>query len=219
MKGERGEDLRGDLREAYDRNAALRNVGELALWKLEERRRFFELLRTREAHSLLEIGSGPGMTAAWFRDQGLAVTCVDLSPENVRLCQDKGLASSVMDVTSLEFSDASFDAVYTMNCLLHLPKPELPYALQEIHRILRPSGLAYVGVYGGRDSEGIWEGDEYEPKRFFSFHTDDAILAAVHPWFEVALFKRIECMSGVDLHFQSMILKPAGTIGSDRPIR
>ncbi len=24
-----------------------------------------------------------------------------------------------------------------------------------------------MGVYGGVDSEGVWEGDSYDPKRFF----------------------------------------------------
>lgn len=208
MNEDRRSILRRDLREAYDRNAALRDMRESASWKLEERQSFFERLRARGARSLLEIGSGPGSTAAWFSDQGLDVVCVDLSAENVRRCRDKGLNAHVMDVTSLALPDASFDAVYTMNCLLHLPKSDLPSALKEIRRVLGPGGLAYVGVYGGRDHEGVWEGDEYEPKRFFSFHTDEALLAAVRPWFEVESFARIEFTPEADFHFQSIILKP-----------
>ena len=200
---------REDLQKAYDRNAALRDASESASWKLGERQSFFELLRDRGARSLLEIGPGPGSTAAWFRDQGLAVACADLSPENVRLCRDKDLTAEVMDATSLEFPDASFDAVYTMNCLLHLSKSELPSALREMRRVLRPGGLAYVGMYGGRDHEGVWEGDDYDPKRFFSFHTDEAILDAVRAEFEVLSFERIELAPEADLHFQSMILETA----------
>jgi hypothetical protein len=37
---------------------------------------------------------------------------------------------------------------------------------------LRPACYAfYLGMYGGKEYEGVWPEDEYEPERFFCFHT------------------------------------------------
>lgn len=221
------EPIRDHLREAYDLRAGDRDAHVMEPWKIEVRDRFHAWLEEAGATSLLEIGPGPGKTAAWFRDQGLNVVCVDLSRENVRLCREKGLTAHVMDVTKLALPDGDFDAVYTMNCLLHLPKSELPLALGEIRRVLRPGGLAYIGVYGGHDREGIYEDDEYEPKRFFSHHTDEALLAMVRHEFTVLSFERIALGPGVDLHYQSLIVQSPNVhrsgavppVGGGSPIR
>jgi ubiquinone/menaquinone biosynthesis C-methylase UbiE len=85
------------------------------------------------------------------------VTCIDLSNEMVNLCQEKGLNAHVMDFYDLQFPDQSFDAVFALNCLLHVPKANLESVLKEVHRVLRDGGLFFCGVYGGQDTEGIWE--------------------------------------------------------------
>src|SRR5690606_27119632 len=106
------------------------------------------------------------------RDQGLDVTCTDLSPEMVALCRAKGLHAHVMDFLHLDFPPASFDAVFALNCLLHVPGADLDRVLTEIHRMLRPSGLFFYGVYGGWSFEGVWPDDQHDPKRFFVFYPD-----------------------------------------------
>jgi hypothetical protein len=63
-----------------------------------------------------------------------------------------------------------------MNSLLHLPKTEFPGVLRRIDGLLKPGGLVFVGVYGGYESEGIWEKDSYRPQRFFSFFTDEELV-------------------------------------------
>jgi SAM-dependent methyltransferase len=134
------------------------------------------------------------------------VTCIDLSPEMVRLCRQKGLNAQVMDVIDLDFSDHSFDAVYALNSLLHVPKNELPTVLQNIRRVLHPNGLFFMGVYGGHDFEGSLENDSYEPKRFFSFHSDEKLKQVVTETFTLLSFKQINSRDG-ELHFQSLILR------------
>lgn len=113
------------------------------------------------------------------------MTCVDLSPNMVALCKTKGLRAEVMDFAHLAFPDQSFDAVWALNCLLHVRKAELPEVLQGIRRVLRPGGLFYIGVYGGRNSEGVWEDDTYEPKRFFSFFEMDTLKGVLSEHFAV----------------------------------
>ena len=87
------------------------------------------LKRERNLRKLLEIGAGPGHHAKFFQDNGIAVKCIDLSPKMVKLCIDKGLDAQEMDFSRLTFSNDSFDAVWALNCLLHVPKVELPGVL------------------------------------------------------------------------------------------
>jgi ubiquinone/menaquinone biosynthesis C-methylase UbiE len=207
------DDLRTRLRESYDRTAQQRDGRTLQAWKVEERQAFLKLLQHEQKHTLLEIGAGAGTDAQGFQERGLTVTCIDLSPAMVDLCRQKGLAAQVMDFAELQFRANSFDAVYALNCLLHAPKVELPDVLREIDRVLNDNGLFYMGVYGGYDFEGIWEDDTYEPKRFFSFFTDEHLRQALEETFQVYSFKHVPLgAEDRELHFQSIVLGKKDTL-------
>jgi SAM-dependent methyltransferase len=125
----------------------------------------------------------------------------------IKLCQQKGLSAQVMDMTDLDFPPDSFDAVYSLNSLLHIPKADFRTVLENVNKVLKPSGLFYLGVFGSDEEfEGIREQDEYDPKRFFSFYTDENIQKTTAEKFELTYFKRIPT-TGNDLHFQSLILE------------
>ena len=198
--------MRADLILSYNRQAEQRNQGEIEDWKEAERSAFLSLLKSEEKQSLLEVGAGHGRDSKFFQENGFQVTCIDLSPEMVRLCQQKGLDARVMDMIDLDFPAHSFDAVYSLNSLLHLPKKELPTVLQNIGRVLKANGLFFLGIYGGYDFEGIWETDSYIPKRFFSFHSDEGLKQIVTESFELLSFKQIVSGDG-ELHFQSLTLR------------
>ncbi|WP_081687598.1 class I SAM-dependent methyltransferase [Glycomyces tenuis] len=209
------EAIKQDLRQAYDAKAEVRERKEDAPWKRDERARFAAHLREAGSSVLLEIGAGHGVSGRYFADEGFAVTCVDLSPEMIGYCRAKGLTAEVMDFNALDFADGSFDAVFGMNTLLHVPRAELEAILREVKRVLAPGSLFYWGQYGGRDSEGVWSGDHYEPKRFFSFMTVERItdLAAEH--FELLDLVVLEAdYTGFEYH--GLVLRrnrtdPAGT--------
>lgn len=198
------------LRAAYDRNAEERDQGEISGWKVEERQHFLDLLKQEGKKRLLEIGAGPGRYGKFFQENGLEVVCTDLSPAMVRLCQAKGLTAYVMDFLHLDFPPSSFDAMYALNCLLHVPNADLPTVLQKLQALLKPGGLFYLGVYGGTDREGIQEEDHHEPKRFFSYRTDEHIQRVVSQCFEIVYFKRVS-LNEKDFHFQSMVLRKSVT--------
>jgi SAM-dependent methyltransferase len=158
--------------------------------------------------NLLELGAGTGWNGKFFQDSGLAVVCTDLSPENVGLCQAKGLKAYCMDFLEMDFPESSFDAAFALNCLLHVPRQDLPRVLRAVHALIRPGSLFYMGLYGGVEYEGVWPEDHYEPKRFFCFHTDHQIQRITAEVFELLRFKRI-LLEGEEegFHFQSLILR------------
>ena len=196
------------LRQAYDNSAEERDAGGLADWKIAERANFLALLQAEGKHRLLEIGGGPGHFAAFFRDAGLDVVMTDLSPQMVRLAQAKGLDARVMDFLNLDFLPAAFDAVFALNCLLHVPSADLPRVLAAIHRVLRPGGLFFYGVYGGHSFEGIWPEDHHEPKRYFVFYPDDELRRRVAGLFDEVSFRAIPVEGETESHFQELILRP-----------
>jgi SAM-dependent methyltransferase len=204
----RYDDVLASLREAYDRGAAGREAaaGMKSEWKIAERDAFLRRLKADGATTLLEIGAGTGQDSAFFRDNGLTVTATDVSPEMVETCRAKGVDARVMDFLHLDFPPASFDAVYALNCLLHVPSADLPEVLAEIRSVMRPSGLFFLGVYGGESREGPLERDTHVPPRFFALRTDDEIQRYVRPYFEVVDFHVIE-LQPRSWNFQSLTLR------------
>ena len=124
----------------------------------------------------------------------------------VNLCREKGLKAYVMDFLNLDFPPGSFDAIYALNCLLHVPPRELPAVLRKLQDLLRQGGLFFLGVYGGAEEEGIHEDDQHDPPRFFAHHTDEFMQHATAPFFDLVSFKTIP-LEGKIWHFQSMILR------------
>ena len=194
------------LRTAYDRKVDERAQRSLEQWKIEERAHFLQQLQAEGKQTLLEIGAGSGQDSLFFQENGLTVTCTDLSPEMVKHCRAQGLNAYVMDFANLAFPE-KFDAIYARNCLLHVPKADFPGILVLIRGLLHPGGLFFLGQYGGIDQEGVWEGDHYEPKRFFARYLDDQIKALVSTLFDLIYFKQVLLEDGTTGHFQSMILR------------
>lgn len=114
-----------------------------------------------------------------------------------------------MDFLHLDFPGRSFDAVYALNSLLHVPKADLPAVLSRVRDLLSPGGLFYLGVYGGNDFQGIWPDDRHEPKRFFAYYKDRDLLERVMTHFELVYFRQVAVSAERDagFHFQSFVLR------------
>lgn len=165
--------IKKQLMEFYDRNVMIRETTEKSPWKIMLRQRFVDLVKARGLGSLLEVGAGTGQDSCFFRANGIKVTCIDLSPRHIELCRDKGLDGHVMDFYQMKFIDGSFDALYAMNCLLHVPLDDLDEVLKELKRVVSDDGIFYIGNYGGRNSEEVKETSNGIGKRFFSFSEYD----------------------------------------------
>lgn len=197
------------LRQAYDKYAVERDQSRMAPWKFEVRQQFLHALLEEDKNTILELGAGPGRDGLYFQENQFDVVCVDMSSEMVRLCQEKGLDARRMDVRELAFEDGQFDSVYAMNSLLHIPKAEIGGVLASVHRVLKPGGLFFFGVYGGPSSEGIWDDDVYDPKRFFAMYSDEELQALAQPLFGVEEFYTVPMEEDAP-HFQALLLRKSG---------
>jgi SAM-dependent methyltransferase len=206
------EQIRAGLLASYDdAGARRRDQYQKPPWKLAERDQFLRSLRQEGCRTLLEIGAGTGQDSLFFAEHGLRVLGTDLSPAMVERCRAKGLDAIVLDFSRPSFPagaplTAPFDAVYAMNCLLHVPDAELPGVLAGIAGLLRPGGLFFLGVYGGDGEEGMFGDDDHQPKRFFSWRTDEQILGFAREHFQVVDFHPVRWDDSAH-GFQSLTLR------------
>ena len=193
------------LVKVYEKYAYERASHAPAEFKVQERSEFLKFLKAEGRETLLEIGCGSGQDAQFFQARGFRVFAVDNTPSMVRLTAEKGITAQVLDCYDLDQINKHFDAVYTMNCLLHIPKQDINQILRLISRRLNDSGLMYLGIWGDEDFEGIWEHDRYEPKRFFSFWKVEALLEVLQRFFRLEYYRRLEPREG--RIFNSLIVR------------
>lgn len=93
---------------------------------------------------LLDAGCGSGGMTRYLERFG-RVTGIDLAPEAVGLAHQRGLNRLARSsVGSIPFCDGAFDIVTSFDVLYHLNVNDDLAALSEIHRVLRPGGVALI---------------------------------------------------------------------------
>lgn len=130
-----------------------------SMWRFKPAmRRMEDLLAERLALSpgsrVLDAGCGVGNVArALATRHGLDVTGIDILEFNLQEAARRTAAAGLGERTRfqqgdyhhLEFPDASFDGVYTMETFVHSADPKA--ALAEFHRVLKPGGRLVMFEY------------------------------------------------------------------------
>lgn len=203
--------FKSQLKKAYDKDAKRRDnaEGKRDQWKLDLRKKFVNLLKKENRKNILELGSGAGLDAKYFQDQGFDILATDLSREMVRMCKKRGLKARVADLYNLESLHQKFEGIFSMNVLLHVPKKDLLKVLNSIAKTLTKGGIFFYGVYGGYDKEEIFvDKTKMGLPRFFSFLSDKTLKEVVQKNFDVLNFKKITLGDKKrDLHFQALFLR------------
>ena len=144
-----------------------------------EFQRFIDLLNGKK---ILDLGCGSGDHSLYFKERGLDVTAIDLSEEMIKLCKEKGLNAFVMDIERLDFKDNSFDGVWAVTSLLHIPKSKLPKVIKKLNLILKDNGILYVCVKEG-EGEGLVEDKSGNTSRFFAFWREEELKKLFEDYF------------------------------------
>lgn len=110
---------------------------------------------TWQDRDVLDAGCGIATDGIQFARSGARYTGIDFSPTALRHAEARFRMEGVRgrfvqgSISELPFDAESFDLVYSMGVIHHVPEPER--AVSEFHRVLRPGGRAIVMIYH-RDS-------------------------------------------------------------------
>lgn len=130
---------RTSLHQKYDKNKK---------WWVFENYHFFEGCR------VLEVGCGTG--SMWegkieTLPEDTTVELTDFSSGMVELARGKfrhiaNVTTRVMDIQSIDAADNSYDVIIANLVLQHVP--DLPRAIAEVYRVLKPQGIFYTLTFG-----------------------------------------------------------------------
>jgi SAM-dependent methyltransferase len=99
--------------------------------------------------AVLDAGCGSGRDALAFRQAGYAVSAFDGSARLAEMAaRTAGLPVRRMTFAEMDW-EAAFDGVWACATLLHLGPDDLPGALANIRRALRPGGAFYCSFKEG----------------------------------------------------------------------
>lgn len=128
-----------------------------------------------------DLGCGPGHITGWLAAQGAAAVGIDLSPGMIEVArrEQPGAEFRVGDLLSLPAADGEFGAVIAFYSLIHLDPGELPAALAEMYRVLRPGGLILLTFHVGTEVRHFdaWLGHDVDVD--FRFHETRDVAAAL----------------------------------------
>lgn len=96
----------------------------------------------REGAVLVDLGCGAGLLAPHLEGKGYTHIGVDLSLESLRQAADHGVLAVQGDVRAVPLPDGCADVVAAGEILEHVP--DLPGAVAEACRLLRPGGLLVI---------------------------------------------------------------------------
>ncbi len=102
--------------------------------------------------TLFDLGCGPGQVGAWLGPRVADVVGIDVSAAMVHEARHRHPEVRYIcgDLRALPVADNAVGAAVCFYSLIHLRRPEIPVALAEIHRVLRPGACALLAVHGGR---------------------------------------------------------------------
>jgi O-antigen chain-terminating methyltransferase len=114
----------------------------------EETRRKLEFYRPFFAgcDNLLDIGCGRGEFLDVMRDAGVPARGIDLSPESVAQCHDKGLEAEVADMFAYLTAqpDGEFDGIMSSQVVEHLPPERVAEMISLCGKKLRRGGVLAI---------------------------------------------------------------------------
>lgn len=139
----------------------------------------FNVFQMKEDMTLLEPGCGRGEHLRLFKELGLDVYGLDLSPEAPSLAKDLNISVCDLESDNLPYPDDHFDVIYSKSFLEHIRDPSK--FLKEAYRVLKPGGLLLSMVPD-------WESQH---KKFFDDYTH------VSP-FTIVSLKNIQLVIGFE---------------------
>lgn len=140
-----------------------------------EQEKFISLLP--KYAKILDAGCGPGRDCDYFVKHGFNVIGVDLSENLLTIARQRVPEANFLkqDLRKLNFPLNSFDGIWACASLHHMYRRDVPKALINFYRILKPEGILFVMVKEGTGGKEIRESLSSDLPRHYEFYKSEEL--------------------------------------------
>ena len=125
---------------------------------------------------VLEIGSGPGLDAAYLEERGLHVSRTDATPAFVEMMRTAGHEAHLLDIRTDDLG-GPWKAILAQAVLLHLDREQFTNALQRLRFAVVPGGTLAVTLKEG-DGD-LWSNAKLDLPRHFTYWREQPLRDAL----------------------------------------
>jgi len=123
---------------------------------------------------VLDLGCGPGNSAAMMQEAGFTTEATDASPEMVRIaCETHKIDARLATFDDIAGTDL-YDGIWANFSLLHAPKADMPRHLAALRVALKSGGVFHIGLKLGGDANRDKIG------RLYSYYQEDELKHLLH---------------------------------------
>jgi SAM-dependent methyltransferase len=147
------------------------------------------IMRERGARRVLDLGCGAGRHTVYLAREGFEVYGTDIAENGLAHTREwlarENLRAELKqsDISHVPHRADIFDAVISIYVIYHKTYAGMQHVVAEIHRVLKPSGLALISLQSSRGWR-YGQGQEIEPNTFIL--TDGADAGVPHHYSDLA---------------------------------
>jgi len=159
--------------DTYEQTADLYN----SLYPDVNRKNIDFFIKQLKGKNILDIGCGSGRDAEYFVNKGLDVAGIDLSDRFIEISRARVPNAKFikMDMRNIDFPLESFDGIWSLASILHIPKIAAKNTIKQLRKVLKTNGIIYISVKLG-EGEKFIKRDRYKGlEKFFAFYTESEI--------------------------------------------
>lgn len=140
------------------------HISNPAVSPVEHEADVIDRLLTLEGASVLELGCGKAEKTYLIAQKAASILALEVDETQLAIHKTSVPCANIRfehgGAEKIPADDASFDLVLMFKSLHHVPTELMDIAFSEIHRVLKPGGMAYI-------SEPVFAGDFNEILRLF----------------------------------------------------
>jgi len=158
VKNQRPEELLGDPSLYYTEDEIERYARSSTMKKVQHKiaMRILQILNLKKKSLILDLGSGPGLTAEVYRDDGHIVVCLDVLEKMLNKAKEKGfecVKGDMRDLINL-FPNRKFDAIVSASAIQWLKNEEDIESLAKgIFHIMKNDACCIIQFYPKTEQE------------------------------------------------------------------